>query len=171
MALPAAAIAAALEHAGVSADAVDEVIMGCVLPAGLGQAPARQAARESDDFRRTIIRHEQLVLAQAQQSAACNASHSLNERLARWLLHTRDVLGADSLLLTQEFMAEMLGVRRTSVSIVAHGLQQAGLISYRRGHVKIENAGALQSSACECYAAVRMRYSTPKTSALEASPL
>mgnify|MGYP002651072475 CR=1 FL=1 len=132
---------------------------------------ARQAARESDDFRRTIIRHEQLVLAQAQQSAACNASHSLNERLARWLLHTRDVLGADSLLLTQEFMAEMLGVRRTSVSIVAHGLQQAGLISYRRGHVKIENAGALQSSACECYAAVRMRYSTPKTSALEASPL
>jgi len=128
---------------------------------------ARHAARDHEEFRKAIIRHEQLILAQAQQSAACNASHTLNERLARWLLHTRDVLGGDSFLLTQEFMAEMLGVRRTSVSIVAHTLQQAGLISYRRGHIKIENPEALQQAACECYGAIRMRYEKAfKTSAL-----
>jgi hypothetical protein len=82
----------------------------------------------------------------------------LNERLARWLLHTRDVLGSDSFLLTQEFMAEMLGVRRTSVSIVAHTLQQAGLINYRRGHIRIEKPDELEHAACECYGTVRMRY-------------
>ena len=119
---------------------------------------ARHVAREHEEFRKTIIRHEQLILAQAQQSAACNASHTLNERLARWLLHTRDVLGTDTFLLTQEFMAEMLGVRRTSVSIVAHTLQEAGLISYRRGHIKIEKPEALQHAACECYNTIRTRY-------------
>jgi hypothetical protein len=119
---------------------------------------ARHVARESEEFRKAIIRHEQLILAQAQQSAACNASHTLNERLARWLLHTRDVLGSDSFLLTQEFMAEMLGVRRTSVSIVAHALQQAGLINYRRGHIRIEKPDGLQQAACECYGTIRMRY-------------
>jgi CRP-like cAMP-binding protein len=119
---------------------------------------ARQMVRESEDFRKALVRHEQLILAQAQQSAACNASHTLNERLARWLLHTRDVLGCDSFLLTQEFMAEMLGVRRTSVSIVAHTLQQAGMISYRRGHVKIDKPEGLLHAACECYGAIRMRY-------------
>lgn len=119
---------------------------------------ARHVARDSEEFRKAIIGHEQLILAQAQQSAACNATHTLNERLARWLLHTRDVLGGDSFLLTQEFMAEMLGVRRTSVSIVAHTLQQAGLISYRRGHIKIEKPEELQHAACECYATIRMRY-------------
>jgi CRP-like cAMP-binding protein len=97
----------------------------------------RQVARESEPFRTAIIRHEQLILAQAQQSAACNAAHNLEERLARWLLRVRDVTGSDTFELTQEFMAEMLGVRRTSVSIVAHAMQAAGLISYRRGHVSI----------------------------------
>lgn len=119
---------------------------------------ARLMARENDEFRKTIMRHEQLILAQAQQSAACNAAHSLNERLARWLMRARDAVGSDSFVLTQEFMAEMLGVRRTSVSIAAHTLQQTGLIYYRRGHIKIEKPEELKQAACECYATIRTRY-------------
>lgn len=147
---------------GAALDDRDAVYKAIVQIGGTGFAldvdTARHVARDSEDFRKAIIRHDHLILAQAQQSAACNASHTLNERLARWLLHTRDVLGADSFLLTQEFMAEMLGVRRTSVSIVAHTLQEAGLLSYRRGHIKIEKPDALQQAACECYGTIRMRY-------------
>jgi len=147
---------------GAALDDRDAVYKAIVQIGGTGLAldvdTARHVARDSEEFRKAIIRHEQLILAQAQQSAACNASHTLNERLARWLLHTRDVLGTDSFLLTQEFMAEMLGVRRTSVSIVAHTLQQAGLINYRRGHINIEKPEGLQHAACECYGTIRMRY-------------
>jgi len=147
---------------GAALDDRDALYKAIVQIGGSGFAldvdTARHVAREHEEFRKAIIRHEQLILAQAQQSAACNACHTLNERLARWLLHTRDVLGSDNFLLTQEFMAEMLGVRRTSVSIVAHALQQAGLVSYRRGHIKIEKPEALQQAACECYGTIRMRY-------------
>ena len=80
-------------------------------------------------FRTMLIRHEQLLFAQAQQSAACNASHSVESRLARWLLRVRDLTGGNKLDLTQEFLAQMLGVRRTSVSLVANALQSAGLIA------------------------------------------
>ena len=94
-------------------------------------------------------------MAQAQQSAACNASHGVEARLARWLLRTRDLTGGEILELTQEFLAQMLGVRRTSVSLVANTLQNAGFIRYRRGHVEITNLEGLQEVACECYATVK----------------
>jgi CRP-like cAMP-binding protein len=81
-----------------------------------------------------LVRNEQLILVQAQQSAACNATHAIDARLARWLLRARDLQGSDDLALTQEFISEMLGVRRTSVSVVANTLQAAGMLSYRRGH-------------------------------------
>src|SRR5262249_20221735 len=119
---------------------------------------ARQIARESEEFRTAIIRHEQLILMQAQQSAACNAVHHLNQRLARWLLRARDVTGSDSFGLTQEFLAEMLGVRRTSVTLVEQELQQSGLVSYRRGSIKIENQDLLLHAACECYSTIRKNY-------------
>ena len=93
-----------------------------------------------------------------QQSLVCNTQHPVEARLARWLLRVRDVTGSDSFVLTQEYIAEMLGVGRTSVSIVAHTLQQAGLISYRRGHITIENIEALQDTACECYATIKGHY-------------
>ena len=93
-------------------------------------------AERSIGFRTTLIRHEQILMAQAQQSAACNASHGVEARLARWLLRTRDLTGGEILELTQEFLAQMLGVRRTSVSLVANTLQNAGFIRYRRGHVR-----------------------------------
>jgi CRP-like cAMP-binding protein len=114
---------------------------------------ARQIARESETFRTAVARNEQLILAQAQQSAACNAKHDLQQRLARWLLRVRDVSGHDDFRLTQEFMAQMLGVRRTSVTIIAKSLQHAGLIYYRRGHVTIIRPEGLQQKACECHRA------------------
>lgn len=105
-----------------------------------------------------VIRHEQAVFAQAQQSAACNASHNVEARLARWLLRTRDLADSEALPFTQEFLGEMLGVQRTSVSVVANSLQQAGMIQYRRGKISIVDAAALERTACECYATIRQHY-------------
>jgi CRP-like cAMP-binding protein len=88
----------------------------------------REVAEQSPALRTTLLRHEQVLFAQAQQSAACNASHTVEARLARWLLRSRDLSGSDTLALTQEFLADMLGVRRSSVSPVPVTLQRAGLI-------------------------------------------
>jgi CRP-like cAMP-binding protein len=115
----------------------------------------RRLAEQSVSFRTTLIKHEQVLLAQSQQSVACNAIHTIEARLARWLLRCRDLIGSDELSLTQEFIAQMLGVRRTSVSIVANTLQQAGLIKYKRGHIHLVNLEALRESTCECYWTVK----------------
>jgi CRP-like cAMP-binding protein len=115
----------------------------------------RRLADQSARFRATLIKHEQVLLAQSQQSAACNAAHTLESRLCRWLLRCRDLIGSDDIQLTQEFVAQMLGVRRTSVSIVANTLQQAGYIRYRRGHIRLLNLDGVRESACECYEAVK----------------
>jgi hypothetical protein len=102
--------------------------------------------------------HEQALFAQAQQSAACNASHNLENRLARWLLRAADLHGGDQLNLTQEYLAEMLAVRRTSVTVIARTLQQAGMIKYSRGHIQLTDVPALQETACECYETVKLNY-------------
>jgi hypothetical protein len=111
----------------------------------------RKAASQSEAFRTTLMRHEQLLFAQAQQSAACNASHKVEARLARWLLRSRDLSGSDTLLLTQEFLAQMLGVRRPGVSELAHSFQKAGLIQYHRGTIEITDLAGLRKLSCECY--------------------
>ena len=98
------------------------------------------------------------MYAQAQQSAACFASHQVEARLCRWLLRARDLSGSDNLPFTQEYLGEMLGVRRTSVTAVAHTLQEAGLIKYARGKIQILDGKALQESACECYGSVKSLY-------------
>jgi CRP-like cAMP-binding protein len=116
----------------------------------------RVIAQHNSEFRTTIIRHEELILAQAQQSAACNAVHAVESRLARWLLRCRDLTGSDDLPLTQEFLAQMLGVRRTSVSLVAHTFQQAGLLRYSRGNIRILNVEGLRECTCECYDTIRL---------------
>jgi CRP-like cAMP-binding protein len=115
----------------------------------------RSLADGSIACRIALFRHEQLVLVQAQQSAACNASHTIQARLARWLLRCRDLQGSDELLLTQEFISQMMGVRRTSVSEVATTLQDAGLLRYRRGHIRIVDLDGLRETACECYQSVK----------------
>jgi CRP-like cAMP-binding protein len=110
------------------------------------------------EFRALLIRHDQVLFAQSQQSGACNASHLVEARLSRWLLRTRDLAGGDDLMVTQEFLAQMLGVRRSSLSVVANTLQKAGLIRYRRGHVHIVDVEALKECACECYETVKAHY-------------
>lgn len=105
-----------------------------------------------------LARHEQALLALARQSTACNASHSVEARLSRWLLRARDLCGSETLPLTQEFLAQLIGVQRNAISIVAHALQRAGIISYSRGHIDITNADGLRETACECYDAVKLHH-------------
>jgi hypothetical protein len=113
---------------------------------------------ESPKLLSLLIRHEQTVYAQAQQSAACLAAHHVEARLCRWLLRARDLSGSDTLSFTQEYLGEMLGVRRTSVTAVAHSLQAAGLIKYARGKIHVLDADGLQETACECYETVKRHY-------------
>jgi CRP-like cAMP-binding protein len=115
----------------------------------------RTAAEGSSALRKHLARHELALLAQAQQSAACNASHSVESRLSRLLLRARDLCDSEGLPLTQEFLAQMIGVRRNAVSIVAHAFQQAGLVSYSRGQIEIRDIDGLRRASCECYAVVR----------------
>jgi len=95
------------------------------------------AAMQSESLISTVMRHEQAFFAQAQQSTACMAHHEVDARLCRWLLHARDLSGSDHLPFTQELLAEMLGVRRTSVTTVARTLQEAGMVKYTRGKMEI----------------------------------
>jgi CRP-like cAMP-binding protein len=118
----------------------------------------RKLAKQYDALQSIIIRNEQVILAQAQQSAGCNAAHTTESRMCRWLLRIRDLTGSDEMQLTQDFLAQMLGVRRTSVSLVASSLQTAGWIKYRRGHITITNFEGLKSGTCECYERVRSHY-------------
>jgi cAMP-binding proteins - catabolite gene activator and regulatory subunit of cAMP-dependent protein kinases len=99
-----------------------------------------------------------MASAQVQQVAACNALHELEERLSRWLLQTRDLHKSDTLPLTQEFLSQMLGVQRSSVTLVARKLQESGLINYRRGRIHILDVEALRESSCECYAAINRQF-------------
>jgi CRP-like cAMP-binding protein len=118
----------------------------------------KEAALKSRTLLAKVIRHEQALYVQAQQSAACNAAHQVEARMARWLLRARDLTGSDQLDFTQEFVAEMLGVRRTSVSGVASHLQDMNLIKYNRGIIHIIDVVGLKATACECYATVRKSY-------------
>lgn len=99
-------------------------------------------------------RFTQELTLQAQQVAACNRLHEVEERLARWLLMCQDRIGGDVVPLTQQFLAHMLATRRASVTVAAGILQKAGLISYSRGIVKINNRRNLEDASCECYAAL-----------------
>jgi CRP-like cAMP-binding protein len=109
----------------------------------------------SAPFRTLMNKFQNVLLLQAQQSAACHALHTVEARLCRWLLQSQDVTESDIVPLTQEFLSHMLGVRRTSVSLCAHALQKAGLIQYSRGRIKILNREGLKESACECYEVIR----------------
>jgi CRP-like cAMP-binding protein len=102
-----------------------------------------------------VHRYTQAFVSQLSQQVACNGLHSIEERCARWLLLTHDRVGSNDFPITQEFLAQMLGVRRPSVTVVAGILQQAGFIRYRRGMVQITDRRGLEAASCECYRVLR----------------
>jgi CRP-like cAMP-binding protein len=117
----------------------------------------REVAEEIPAFRRILTNYEQFFLSQVQQTAACNAIHDIQARTCKWLLRMHDLAGAD-LPLTQEFLAQMMGVRRTSVTEVAVALQKAGMITYKRGQIHIVDLEQIRQSACECDDDIRSHY-------------
>ena len=123
----------------------------------LAVADLMALAGQSVAWRDLLARHQQALLAQAQQSVACNAAHSVEERLSRWLLRAHDLWQGETLPMTQELLAHMLGVQRNAVSIVAHALQEAGVIRYSRGQIEITDLAALRKTTCECHHTVKTR--------------
>jgi CRP-like cAMP-binding protein len=111
-----------------------------------------------DKLHNLLQRFTEATFIFVSQSSACNRLHSVEQRASRWLLHTHDRLGSDEFLLTQEFLAQMLGVRRASVSKVASELQREGLVSYSRGKVTVTDWTGLEGKSCECYAVIREEF-------------
>ena len=105
-----------------------------------------------------LLRYTQALITQMAQTAVCNRHHSLDQQLCRWLLLSLDRLPSDELVMTQELIANMLGVRREGVTEAAGHLQQAGLIQYRRGHITVLDRKRLEKRSCECYAVVKKEY-------------
>ena len=135
---------------------------GVVQSAGMGVRLSAQ--RIQDEFNRSgpvmhlLLRYTQALIAQMVQTAACNRHHSLDQQLCRWLLLSLDRLQGDELVMTQELIANMLGVRREGVTEAALKLQAAGLIRYVRGHITVLDRKGLELRTCECYAAVKNEY-------------
>jgi CRP-like cAMP-binding protein len=107
---------------------------------------------------RVLNRYTQALFNQVAQTTACNRVHLLEQRCARWLLQTHDRVGSDNFLLTQEFLAQMLGVRRSGVSVAAGLLQKAGFIRYVRGQITVLDRAGLERSACECYGVIKKEF-------------
>ncbi|MDY3557260.1 Crp/Fnr family transcriptional regulator [Gemmata sp. JC717] len=148
--------------AGVSsalgADRSRERVFCQVAPCRCRRMPAAAfaaAVRESGTVRDVVYRYVRAVMTVAARQAACNCLHSADERCARWLLQCHDRAGTDEFPLTHEFLAQMLGVRRATVTVTAGTLQAAGLITYKSGLVRICDRAGLEAAACECYAAIR----------------
>ena len=168
---------ACLENgSGVEAAAIGrEGVIGAVPALGSGHALAeyivqvagsgysmpverfRAAIEEQPALRAILYRHAEAVSAVSLQSLACIAFHPVEARLARWLLIARDSIGRDVLPLTQEFLAQMLGVQRTTVTLAAQSLEGTGVIRYRRGNIEILDVSRLKQCSCHCYEQVRQR--------------
>ena len=131
-------------------------------------ADFRVAVERESDLKASALRYALATLMTTSQMSACNTLHPTNERCGRWLLMAHDRVNADQLALTQEFLSQMLGVRRGAVTLAASALQEAGFISYTRGLINVLNRSGLEAAACECYEAIErnwaaiMGYSTRK---------
>ena len=154
----------------------NEGVVGISLFMGGGSTPSRavvQSAGEGyrlsahnvqDEFGRSgpvmhlLLRYTQALITQMAQTAVCNRHHSLDQQLCRWLLLSLDRLNGSQLVMTQELIANMLGVRREGVTEAALKLQHAGLIKYARGHITVLDRPGLEGRTCECYAVVRKEY-------------
>jgi len=126
--------------------------------ARINAVPLHEAWERSPRLRELVDRHGEALFGHAIQSVACNALHSVEARFCRWLLTCHDRISTDTVALTQEFLADMLGVQRTTVTAVARALQEKGAIRYRRGVVDIIDRPVLEALACECYGVIRRTY-------------
>jgi CRP-like cAMP-binding protein len=127
---------------------------GYRLRAGLVQ----QECSRNGPLLRLLLRYTQALITQMAQTAVCNRHHSVDQQLCRWLLLSLDRLSSNELTMTQELIANMLGVRREGVTDAAGKLQAAGLIEYRRGHIKVLNRPGLEQRVCECYRVVKAEF-------------
>jgi CRP-like cAMP-binding protein len=118
-----------------------------------------QEFNRAGPMQQLLLRYTQALLTQMAQTAVCNRHHSVEQQLCRWLLLTLDRLPSNELVMTQELVASMLGVRREGITEAAGNLQRAGFISYRRGHIAVLDRSGLESLACECYAVVKKELS------------
>jgi CRP-like cAMP-binding protein len=124
----------------------------------------------SEHVRNLFVSYSETLLSQVQQTVACNALHSTEERMCRWLLMMHDRAEGEALPYTHEFLSHMLGANRKSVTLAAQSLQAAGLISYQRGRIQVVNRAGLEQASCECYAIVRERFEaflTPPSTAVQ----
>jgi len=130
---------------------VQVAMSAAMIPASL----LRRSAENSKPIQLLCMGYNEVLLSQARVTAACNALHTIEARFCRWLLQTSQATESTTVALTQEFLSEMLGVRRTSVTEVAKGLQDAGVISYSRGLIQIRDIPALRGKSCECFETLR----------------
>jgi CRP-like cAMP-binding protein len=114
--------------------------------------------KRGGEFQRLLLRFTQALITQMSQTAVCNRLHTVEQQLCRWLLLSRDRIKSDELIMTQELIANMLGVRREGVNAAAHRLQEEGLISYSRGRINILDRAGLEATVCECYKVVKDEY-------------
>jgi CRP-like cAMP-binding protein len=131
------------------------------LPGEAIKIPADRLKTEfnrNTEMRDLMLKYTQAMIAQVSQNVACNRLHDMDQRCARWLLEVRDRIEADTFPLTQEFIAEMLGVRRAGVTETALRLKEKGVIEYTRGHIEIKNVPALSKLSCECYTVLKEEY-------------
>ncbi len=121
-------------------------------------ADFKELVREPSPIKAVLHRYTQALMVQISQGNACNRVHSNHKRCARWLLQTHDRVGRDEFRLTQEFLAQMIGVRRATVNEVAGRLQAEGLIEYKRGTIRIKDRAGLEAASCGCYRVIRDEY-------------
>ena len=118
----------------------------------------KQEFNRAEELQHLLLRYTQALLTQMAQTAVCNRHHSLDQQLCRWLLLSLERLSSNELIMTQELIANMLGVRREGVTEAAGNLQKAGLISYQRGHITVLDLVGLETRACECYSVVKKEF-------------
>jgi CRP-like cAMP-binding protein len=118
----------------------------------------RKEFQSSEHMRDLLVSYSETLLSQVQQTVACNAMHTTEERICRWLLMMHDRAAGEPLTYTHEFLSNMLGANRKSITLAAQSLQNAGLISYHRGKIEVVDRAGLEKASCECYAIVRERF-------------
>ncbi|MGD0493716.1 MAG: Crp/Fnr family transcriptional regulator [Steroidobacteraceae bacterium] len=143
---------------GMGVSGVRALVQGAGRALRMPAAPFRIEFDRNQALRQALFRYTYALMAQISQTAACNRFHEAEERLARWLLMTRDRVASDEFPLTHEFLAHMLGLRREGVTEAASALKRRGLIDYRRGKIQILDVKGLRASSCSCYQTVKTVY-------------